>query len=202
MRLYRPFFFAKWLFPEALFRIRTSERVLCLTFDDGPNPDSTPLILDILDKHGIKAVFFCRGDAAEEFPELMKMIVSKGHLTGNHGFSHQDGWRIKVKYYLDDVKRASELTSSLIFRPPYGRLTMKQDKTLAKSYRIVFWDLMPYDFDPGFGSIRSLNILKRKIRPGTVIVLHDTPASSVLSFLDDFIDHASGKGYRFVLPDF
>jgi peptidoglycan/xylan/chitin deacetylase (PgdA/CDA1 family) len=200
MRFFRLPFFAGWLFPEALFRIRTKEKILCLTFDDGPDPDSTPFLLNILDKHQIKATFFCCGYAAEKYPDLIKLITSKGHLIGNHSYSHLKGWETPFGKYIEDVNRAAVSTSPVLFRPPYGQLTLKQDKTLMKTYKIVFWDLMPYDFDNQLGSKNSLNILKKKIRPGSVIVLHDSRKSIVNSFLGEFIDFSTSQGYRFVLP--
>jgi len=75
MRLFRPCFIAGWLYPDAIFRIRTTEKLLCLTFDDGPDPDSTHQLLDILDKHDIKVLFFCDGRAAEKYPDLIKRMI-------------------------------------------------------------------------------------------------------------------------------
>ena len=87
MRFFRPCFIAGWLYPEAIFRMKTDEKLLCLTFDDGPDPDSTPELLDLLERHNIKGIFFCDGRAAEKYPELIDLIISNGHLTGNHGYS-------------------------------------------------------------------------------------------------------------------
>jgi peptidoglycan/xylan/chitin deacetylase (PgdA/CDA1 family) len=201
MRFFRPLFFTDWLYPDAIFRIRTSERLLWLTFDDGPDPGSTPKLLDIIGRHGIKAAFFCDGKAAYNYPELVSRIKSGGHIIGNHGYSHPDGWRTSLKDYLDDVGRASIHTSAFLFRPPYGHLRIAQYKRLRKRFKIVFWDLMPYDFDKSLGASGSLNILLKKMRAGSVIVLHDRPGSSALLFLEEFIASALKSGYRFVLPE-
>jgi peptidoglycan/xylan/chitin deacetylase (PgdA/CDA1 family) len=197
MRLYRPGFPACYLYPEAIFRVKTTDRVLYLSFDDGPDPDSTPLLLDILEKHDVKAIFFCNGERAEAYPELIIRTLGSGHVIGNHTYSHSDGWRSGTNEYLNDVSRASTITSDHLFRPPYGHLKLSQYRILKKSYKIIFWDLMPYDFDAGFGKEKALNILKKKIRPGSIIVLHDTPTSTALEFLAEFLNYATNTGYTF-----
>jgi len=200
MRLFRPGLIAGWLYPDSIFRIKTNESLLCLTFDDGPDPDSTPKLLEILAMHNVKALFFCKGSAAEKFPDLIKRINSEGHITGNHGYNHLKGWLTSTEKYMADVERAASLIPSSFFRPPYGSLKLSQYRRLSKKYRIIFWDIMSYDFDKSFGAKNSLKILTGKLRPGSIIVLHDKPGSSVLDFLDEFIETSFGKGYRFVLP--
>lgn len=197
MRLYRPGFPAICFYPDAIFRVRTDNRILFLSFDDGPDPDSTPPLLDILKKHDVRAIFFCNGDKAEKYPELIIKILNSGHLVGNHTFNHLDGWRTESGEYINDVLKASALTSNKLFRPPYGHLKFSQYRILKKSYKIVFWDLMPYDFDVRFGKDKALNILKKKIRPGSIIVLHDMPSSSALAFLEEFILYTKKVGYSF-----
>jgi peptidoglycan/xylan/chitin deacetylase (PgdA/CDA1 family) len=197
MRLFRPGLLARWLYPEAIFRIRTTEKVLYLTFDDGPDRSSTPQLLEILKAHNIAALFFCNGKRAEINPDIMIKIREEGHLTGNHGYNHSDGWRTSSGDYISDVIRAANFTSDKLFRPPFGRLSLKQKQILLKSYKIILWDIMAYDFDPGFGIERSLRILKDKIRPGSIIVLHDTPSSCANIILDEFLDFAAASGYRF-----
>jgi peptidoglycan-N-acetylglucosamine deacetylase len=202
MRFFRPGLTGSWLYPGAMFRMKTEEKLLCLTFDDGPDPGSTFLLLEILEKYNIKGIFFCDGRAAEKYPELVDLIISKGHITGNHGYLHLDGWKSSTKNYIEDISKASCFINSRLLRPPFGHLRIKQNILLKKKYKVVFWDVMPYDFDKGFGSENSLGILKKRIRSGSIIVLHDTPLSSSLKFLPAFLDFASAGGYRFVIPDF
>jgi len=198
MRFFRPFCLSRLFYPGALFRLRTREKVLCLTFDDGPDPAITPKILDILEAHGLKAVFFCSGQLAERHPDLVSLIKSKGHAIGNHGYLHLDGWKTVSRVYLRNFSISADHTSTSLLRPPYGRIRPFQYRELAEKYKIVFWDLMPYDFDKKMTGANVLDILKKKIRPGSIIVLHDTVCSSVLSFLDEFVDYALANGYGFV----
>jgi len=196
MRLIRPGILGGCLYPDALFRVKTTEKILYLTFDDGPDPNSTPVFLEILEKNNIQAFFFCTGKAAENFPDLIDLIRKKGHSIGNHGYDHLNGWRTGNTTYLNDVEKASGLTSDKYFRPPFGKITFKQ-RNLLKNYKLVFWDIMAYDFDTSFGSDRTLNTLKRNIRPGSIIVLHDKPDSSANTIIQEFLNYASEKGYRF-----
>jgi len=200
MRLFRPCFFAVWIYPDALFRIKTTQKHLFLTFDDGPDPGSTLQILEILRKHNINATFFCNGRAAKEYPDLINRIKSQGHLIGNHGYNHFDGWKTSKNRYVADVENAAIHTSSVLFRPPFGHLRINQFRELRTKYKIIFWDLMPYDYDESFGSVNSLGILFRKLRKGSVIALHDKPGTSALDFLDEFIKTSEKNGYQFSLP--
>jgi peptidoglycan/xylan/chitin deacetylase (PgdA/CDA1 family) len=202
MRLFRPFFRSGLLWPEATFRIKTKNNEICLSFDDGPDPKSTLEILEILKNHDIKALFFCTGLKAEKYPELVNRICSGGHIIGNHGYRHLNGWKTSSGEYIKNVSDAAGFTSSDLFRPPYGRIRPSQYRKLANSYKIIFWDLMPYDFDSKIGKDKTLAVLKKKIRPGSIIVLHDTVESTVLSFLGEFIDYAENKGYKFIIPLF
>jgi peptidoglycan-N-acetylglucosamine deacetylase len=199
MRLFRPGFPAACLYPEAIFRVKTTENVLYLTFDDGPDPFSTPQLLGILAMHNIKVLFFCNGNAAEHYPGLMNDIRKEGHMIGNHGYDHLNGWRTDCEKYLNDIFRASSFTSDKIFRPPFGRLSYKQKMVVSETYKLIFWDLMVYDFDRTFGRENSLRILKEKIRPGSIIVLHDTISSCANTIIQEFLCYAAEKDYRFGL---
>ena len=200
MRLFSPCFIAGCLYPEAIFRIKRDDKLLYLTFDDGPDPDSTPELLEILEKHNIQAAFFCDGKAAELYPGLVQMIKSKGHLVGNHGYNHLNGWGTSLKDYCKDVDHASRFTSGKLFRPPHGLLRLNQFRRLRNSFKIVFWDVMPYDFDRDFQPERSLKILNNRIRPGSVIVLHDRQESTSKVFLHEFLEVSVKKGYTFICP--
>jgi peptidoglycan/xylan/chitin deacetylase (PgdA/CDA1 family) len=197
MRLFRPLFAARLFYHDAYFRIKRKGKVLYLTFDDGPDPASTHTLLNILKKHGIKATFFCTGDAVAHYSGFPEIIKASGHVVGNHGFNHLDGFSTPSKQYIEDVERAASMTSDKIFRPPYGRLKPGQYKKLKRLYKIIIWDLMIYDFDKDFGAKRSLKIFKKKVRPGSIIVLHDNKDGTVLEIIDEIILYSKSEGYHF-----
>lgn len=185
------------IYPEAVYRIKGKGKRLYLTFDDGPDPVSTPAILDILQAHDVHATFFCTGSKVLASPGLFARVAAGGHTIGNHGFSHLNGLTTSIRAYCSDIFRGRDITCSNLFRPPYGRLRVRQYRILERSMRIVFWDLMPYDFDRKLSPEYSYNILLRRIRPGSVIVLHDTDSSSAALYLDRFIQKALEEGYSF-----
>jgi peptidoglycan/xylan/chitin deacetylase (PgdA/CDA1 family) len=185
------------IYPEAVYRINGMGKRLYLTFDDGPDPDSTPLILDILQSHDVNATFFCTGSKVLASPGLFGRVAAGGHTIGNHGFSHLNGLKTPIRTYCSDILRGRDITCSNLFRPPYGRLRVRQYRLLERSMQIVFWDLMPYDFDRKLAPEASYSILSQRIRPGSVIVLHDTASSSAAVYLGRFIDRALKEGYSF-----
>lgn len=201
MRLFRPPGISRLLYPDALFRIDTGAKDICITFDDGPDPSSTMQILNILSEKDVKAVFFCSGNKAKEHAHIVESLKSQGHSIGNHAFDHPDGWKLSCDDYIKNVYMADAFTSEKLFRPPYGHLTSCQYKALKTKYKIVLWDLMPYDFDQSLTPDECLLILKKYLLPGSIIVLHDTRNSRALFFLMEFIEYAINEGYKFVVPE-
>ncbi len=197
IRNYRRPFPAGIIYPDAIYTIRGGGRRLYLTFDDGPDPVSTPRILDILGAYDVRATFFLTGSRVLSSPGLFARIAAEGHTIGNHGFSHLNGLTTPVRTYCADVFRGRDITCSNLFRPPYGRLRVRQYRILERTMQIVFWDLMPYDFDKGLSADESYGILASRIRPGSVIVLHDRETSSALQYLDRFLQKAHSSGYSF-----
>lgn len=197
IRNYNRPFPAGIIYPDAIYSLRGGGKKAYLTFDDGPDPDSTPVILDILRANGAKATFFCTGSRVLAAPGLFARIASEGHTVGNHGYSHLNGLKTPVRTYCADVLRGRDITCSNLFRPPYGRLRVRQYRILERSMQIVFWDLMPYDFDQGLTADESYSILTRRLRPGSVIVLHDKASSSALLYLDRFLKKALAEGWSF-----
>jgi peptidoglycan/xylan/chitin deacetylase (PgdA/CDA1 family) len=166
--------FAKFFLPQIICRPNTNgKKMVYLTFDDGPIPETTPYILDTLNKYGIKATFFCVGENVKKHPELYKHITEEGHFVGNHTFNHLKGWATPLKTYLGNVSQCAEYVASDLFRPPYGKMTFRQYNTLKKKYRLIFWDVLSPDFDATSSAQQCLEIIKKKTRTGSILVFHD-----------------------------
>jgi peptidoglycan-N-acetylglucosamine deacetylase len=163
----------KLLFPEMVCNIPGNNSVF-LTFDDGPTPEITDRVLAFLLQYHAKATFFCIGNKVEQFPELYQTILNEGHSVGNHGYNHLHGWYTTTKTYLDDCQRASQLIKSNLFRPPYGKLTRNQYRSLLVKYRIVHWSALSWDFHPWISQDRCLRIALNSIYNGSILVFHDT----------------------------
>jgi peptidoglycan-N-acetylglucosamine deacetylase len=162
------------LFPNVRVSMPGTGNDLYLTFDDGPHPDSTPRILELLARHNARATFFCLGRNVEKYPALYDSILSEGHATGNHSFSHPDGWKTGVNDYTADVEIASEFIDSSLFRPPYGRITPAQYRQLRKKFTIILWTRQFPDYRPGFDPAKT-NVAD--LKSGDILVLHDTPST-------------------------
>ncbi len=202
MAVHRIYPGVRLLFPLAVTKIESPEKLLCLTFDDGPHPGSTPIIAKILGKYNVKAIFFCTGEKAVENPSLISMLVSEGHIIGNHSFNHPDGFIATTKKYVENVRSANKLTSDSIFRPPFGRMRLSQYRILSKLYRIVLWDVIVYDYKIGVSGEKILSGLQKKVRSGSIIALHDKPESIEKNFLEEFIKVYIDKGFSFIKPNF
>jgi len=182
-----------------LWRKNSSEKVVYLTFDDGPVPEVTPQVLSVLDDFNIKATFFCVGDNVNKYPELYREILLKGHSVGNHTFHHLNGFKVEHEQYLNDVEQASQLIDSRLFRPPYGKLTRRGKKILEQKFQIVLWDVISYDYDRNLSPSQVLENVKHNSRNGSVILFHDSvkAKNNMLSVLPDAINFLLAKGFRF-----
>ena len=167
--IYRSFYRkAYWKIPVE------GEKVVYLTFDDGPIPGITPWVLDLLDKYGIKATFFCVGDNVRKHEEIYQEILSKGHRVGNHTFNHIQGLRNFTKKYLENIKKASEYIDTDLFRPPHGHIRLAQYHTLKKYYKIIMWDVVTRDYSKYMNPEDVFNNVKKYTRDGSIIVFHDS----------------------------
>ena len=189
----------KKMFPDLIWDIRTDEKDIYLTFDDGPHPDITPQVLKILDKYDAKATFFCVGDNARKYPDTYELIINKGHGVGNHSYSHSNGWRINNDEYFNDIDHADKLIKSDLFRPPYGRIKPSQIKVLKKKCRIVMWSVLSYDYSQKVSKEQCLRNSIVSTKPGSIVVFHDSLKSvnNLLYALPLFLKHFTKEGYEF-----
>ncbi|MCX6252058.1 MAG: polysaccharide deacetylase family protein [Bacteroidetes bacterium] len=190
------FFFNK---EHLICELDTNEKVIYLTFDDGPIPEVTPDILRILKERNCKATFFCIGDNARKYPEILEKILLEGHGVGNHSFHHLNGWKTPTKDYIEDVHRCNSCFSTLLFRPPYGRFTLKQYYILRKKYRFILWSALTGDYSSRVSPQQCLKNATDHTRPGSIIVFHDNlkAKDNVLFTLPRYLDYFLEKGYRF-----
>jgi len=188
------------LYPGAVWKLDPARKAIALTFDDGPAPNVTPKVLDILAQYSLQATFFCLGNKAEKFPSLVKQIREEGHVIGNHSYSHPNGFLTGLKTYIGDVKKAHTILQSPFFRPPYGRIRPSQYTTLSKEFNFIFWNVMSYDFHTDFSPEKCLNHCLKNLENGAVYVFHDTPKASrnLLAFLPLFLDTIKSQGYQTV----
>lgn len=189
------------LYPGAIWRMDPKERAVYLTFDDGPIPEITPWVLDLLDKYEIKATFFLVGDNVRKHPEEFKMILERGHRVGNHTFNHIRGFEYSRKNYLDNTEKANELIKSDLFRPPHGHMRAYQYYALRKNYKIVMWDLVTRDYSNKLNGGQVFEKVKHYVRNGSIITFHDSLKSeqNMKYALPRSIEWLLEQGYQFKL---
>lgn len=192
-------FLIRWIYSKATWRVKTSDKILYLTFDDGPTEGVTNFVLEELAKYNAKATFFCLGHNSVNNPKLMDELVANGHAIGNHSYSHPNGFRTKIGEYIDDVKKADVVVLSKLFRPPYGKMKLRQYKYLKKFYRIIMWDVMPGDFDANIDGDKCFTNVVSNARKGSIIVFHDSEKAvdRLRITLPRVLKYYSDLGYRF-----
>lgn len=195
----------KWYYANLYWQTPPSEKVIYLTFDDGPTPEVTEYVLEELLNWKAKATFFCLGMNITKNESILLKLKEHGHSIGNHTFSHLSGWESKVNTYLADIKKcAVELNKTLsnnsnLFRPPYGRINKSQISEINKKYKIVLWNYLTGDFDSHLSNTKCFERAKKNIKNGDVVVLHDNLKSfeTIQYVLPRLLAHFSNLGYRF-----
>ncbi len=185
--------------PSVVWRIPEKERVVYLTFDDGPIPQVTEFVLDTLKHHGASATFFCIGKNVRENQEIYDRILNEGHHIGNHTENHLNGWNTGSSAYYRDIIKASESIDSNLFRPPYGKIRIHQARSVMHRYRIVMWDVLTYDFHKDVSKEKCLYNATEYTKPGSIVVFHDSrKAFRNLEFaLPRTLENLKSKGYKF-----
>jgi len=198
MNLYSAPFWIRAIYPKGLiWRVPTNSREVFLTFDDGPVPEVTPLVLEILRKYNIKATFFCVGENVKKYPEVYDLLAKDGHSTGNHTYHHVKAWKTDFNVYLSEVEQCSKLVKSNLFRPPHGQINRKIARQLRKDYRIIMWSALSGDYDKNLSGDQCLANAKKYTRPGSVIVFHDSlKARERMEYaLPLYIEYCLEQGY-------
>lgn len=202
MFIERPPSLYRKLYKGSFWRLnKEEEKIVYLTFDDGPIPEMTPWVLDLLDKYNIKATFFCVGDNVRKYPEVFQMVKDRGHNVGNHTFHHLQGWKVATSTYLKDVNQANELIQSRLFRPPHGHMRLPQFYFLRKYYKVIMWDVVTRDYSRLKTADEVFENVKKYTRPGSVIVFHDSikAGDRMKESLPRSIEWLIENGYRFEL---
>ncbi len=194
----------QWFGPSVC-RVATDRKVVALTFDDGPDPDATTVLADVLDRAGIRATFFCVGERAARQPELIRRLAAAGHLMGNHSWAHHHWTNLfRVARLRDDVSRAqAELTRLTgqrpgFFRPPMG-LTSPRVFRVARELdlAVVGWTVRGLDRRERSPE-RVVGRLLRGLRPGAILLLHDggIPGDRLRAVAELLIDNLNARGYQ------
>lgn len=203
MLIEQPAKFLRWIYPTALWRMNPTEKSVYLTFDDGPIPEVTPWVLDVLDRYGVKATFFMVGENAAKHPEVFEMVKARGHRIGNHTYNHIGGMRHGIGSYVANVDKANELLRTNLFRPPHGWMKWEQFLFVRSSYKVVMWDLVTRDYSTCLNGRDVLFNVRRYARPGSIITFHDSLKSldKLLYALPRAIEWLQAQGYSFRVFD-
>jgi peptidoglycan-N-acetylglucosamine deacetylase len=214
MFIHKTNFLMRAMYPDFLWRVKTDEKVIYLTFDDGPIPEITEFVLDELEKYQAKATFFCIGGNIEKYLDIFQQVVNQGHTIGNHTFNHLKGWNTDDAEYLDNFTKCNntlyqsniecgappDQTSKIkYFRPPYGRIKKSQAAEILKTHEIIMWDVLSGDYDQ---SISPETVLKKSTQyseQGSIVLFHDSIKASknMMYTLPRFLEHFSDKGFTF-----
>ena len=201
MLIEQPPLLYRLLFPEAFWRVKypSEKPVVFLTFDDGPVPEVTPRVLDLLDELGVKATFFMVGDNVRRHPELLEEVRRRGHGVGNHTMHHLQGMRTRGVSYLRDVAEADALIGSRLFRPPHGIMRWGQARAIKNRYNIIMYDVVSRDYNRRLSPERIFDNVRRYTRDGSIIVFHDSlkARDNMLAAMPRAVRWLKEQGYEF-----
>ena len=192
----------KKIYKSCVWEININEKNIYLTFDDGPHPVATPFVLDELKKHNAKATFFCIGKNVVLYPEIYQRILTEGHSIGNHTFNHLDGWKTKTDIYIENILSAKKQINSILFRPPYGKITFEQLKILHQPkifFKVIMWSVLSGDFDVEISNIKCLNNVIKNTGKGSIVVFHDSEKAleKIRFVLPKVLDYFTEQQYEF-----
>jgi len=179
--------------------VKTIEKNLYLSFDDGPIPEVTPKVLALLKEYNAGATFFMVGENIDKYPEVFQQVKNAGHAVGNHTYNHIKSWKSTDNEYFDNIKKASKLVDGKLFRPPHGQIKLKQLKKLSLEFNIVFWSVLSGDFDNNISKEQCKDNVINNAKNGSIIVFHDSlkAEDNMLYALENTLNHFSNLGYSF-----
>ena len=203
--------FFKPPFGKNIVRLNTNQRIVALTYDDGPNPPYTERLLGVLAKHNVKATFFMIGNRIETHPETVNKVIAEGHQIGNHSYSHPLLGFLPPFYVRREIERTDNLlqqfniTGEVVFRAPVLTRFLPVAWVLAKGNRAhISCNVWSWDWTTQKPDKITETVLK-KTNPGSIIVLHDGKAENknanrlgTIEATDHIITVLKGDGYRFV----
>jgi peptidoglycan/xylan/chitin deacetylase (PgdA/CDA1 family) len=190
-----------------IFHGDRQHRNLFLTFDDGPHPIGTPMILDCLKEHHVPATFFMLGENMARYPEIVRRIHQEGHTIGIHGYRHQSVLFQKYTVIREQIEKTQNLVQTLsgkstqFFRPPYGRFGWNAFKIVRQlGLKIVLWDIFPQDYHVNRTASEIVNQVLAQMKGGSILVFHDNIAdiNKITNSLAQIIPKARQEGYNFL----
>jgi peptidoglycan/xylan/chitin deacetylase (PgdA/CDA1 family) len=189
----------RWNMKDKFHSEREGKKHMYITFDDGPVPEITPLVLNILSEFNAKATFFCVGDNVRKYPELYNRVIHEGHATGNHTYSHLNGFKVDDSNYINDIERCNTLINSTLFRPPFGRIRFSQIKELRKRYDIILWSVLTGDYNRNLSKEKVLEYAIKYSSNGSIVVFHDSikAGERMLYALPKTLEHFGKLGFSF-----
>ena len=170
-----------------------------LTFDDGPVPEITPDVLQLLSDYQIKATFFCVGENIQKYPYIFEQILKKGHSVGCHTYNHLNGWKTPKDEYIQNIAKCNNFIQTKLFRPPYGKATPAQIELLKSNYFTILWSVLSGDFDTGITGEQCLQNAVNNTVDGSIVVFHDSIKAKerLMYALPKFIEHFLAQGFKF-----
>ena len=197
---------------KVIWEVKTEEKIVAITFDDGPHPVFTPQILDLLSKYDAKATFFVAGNKAERFPDVLRRTASEGHEIANHTYSHIYSGKITSEKLTNELVKTDDIIKNLtgketaLYRPVGGLYNNNIINTAIKNGKIIVlwsWNQDPHDWkSPPASQIAAY--IKKGLSPGDIILLHDwygtedTSVSQTVRALEDVLAYLADSGYKCV----
>jgi len=181
------------------WQISTTEKRLYYTFDDGPIPEVTPMVLAILKKYKATATFFMVGENITKHPEIYHEVKAAGHAIGNHTYNHLKAFNTNHFTYYRNILKTKYIVPGKLFRPPHGQITPHLIKSLHPHFNIVLWSVLSADFDQSISPEKCLKNVIQNSKNGSIIVMHDSlkAQKNMIFALEESLKYFSNLGYTF-----